>query len=74
MVPWLKSAKKLIFRGPILSGFWGSRPKKFRATKFRLQVNSFTQKVDFDVCGLGEDERTSFRKKKKKKKKKPHRG
>ena len=54
----------------------------------RLQVNNFTQKLDFNVCGLGE-ERTRFRKKnkgkkgkkrkergkrEKKKKKKPHRG
>ena len=27
----------------------GSRPKKLRETKLRLQLNNFTQKLDFDV-------------------------
>ena len=38
----------------------------------RLQRNNFTQKLDFDVSGLGEEERTKIleRKKRKKKKKK----
>ena len=35
-------------------GSWGSHPKKFRKTKLRLQLNNFTQKLNFDVLCLGE--------------------
>ena len=36
----------------------------------RLQLNNFTQKLDFDCYGLGEEERTKIRKKNKEKKRK----
>ena len=42
-------------------------PQKISKEKLHLQLNNFTQKLDFDVCGLGEEERTKFRKKKRKK-------
>ena len=41
--------KKINLRGPILDGFWRSGLEKFRETKLRLQLNNFTQKLDFDV-------------------------
>ena len=47
-------------------------PKYFGIQKLCLQLNNFTQKLDFEVLGLGEKERTRFRKKTKKKK--LHRG
>ena len=52
--------------------------KKIWETKLRLQLNNLTQKLDFDVCGLGLEEEhtrweyipgTRFRKKKKEQKK-----
>ena len=49
LAPKLELFKKLIFRGPIFSVSPGSRPKKLRETKLRLQLNNFTQKLDFDV-------------------------
>ena len=54
--------------GPILEGSRGSRPRKFLEKKLRLQLNNLTQKLDFDFCGLGEEECTRFEKKKRKKK------
>ena len=54
----------------ILGGSRGSRPKKFGGKKLLLQLNNFTQKLAFDFCGLGEEERTRFRKKKRKNKRK----
>ena len=65
--PLARAIKKINFRGPIFGGFWRCGPKKFRETKLRLQLNKFTQKLDFDV--LGEEERTRFRKRKNKKEK-----
>ena len=41
--------KKLIFWGPILGGFPVELPKKIQEKKLRLQLNNFTQKLDFDV-------------------------
>ena len=56
----------------------------FREKKLRLQLNNFTQKLNFHVLRLGEEERTIITKKKKekkgkkgkkgKKRNKPHRG
>ena len=37
------------FLGPHFGGFPVGCPKKFRENKLRLQLNTFTQKVDFDV-------------------------
>ena len=55
----------------------GVAPKIFGRKKWRLQLNNFTQKLDFDIfSGLGEEEHTRFRKKKREKtlkKEKPHR-
>ena len=56
--------------GPHFEGFQGSRPRKILEKKLRLQLNNFTQKLDFDFCGLGEDECTRFEKKKRKKREK----
>ena len=56
------------FWGSILGGFLVELPQKFQEKKLRLQLNNFTQKLDFDFCGLGEEERTKIRKKKKEKK------
>ena len=41
--------KKINFWGAILGGFRRSGPKKFWETKLRLQLNNFTQKLDFNV-------------------------
>ena len=59
-------------------------PKKFREKKLHLQLNNFTQKLDFDVLWfrrrrankIKEEKRQKKGKKKKKKEKrnKPHRG
>ena len=43
-------------------------PQKIWEKKLRLQLNNFTQKLDFNVLWLGE-ELTKIRKKKRKKKK-----
>ena len=48
--------------------WYGGCPQKFWEIKLPLQLNNLTQKLDFGVCGLGE-ERTRFRKKKKGKEK-----
>ena len=56
--------------GPILEGSRGSRPRKFLEKKLRLQLNNLTQKLDFDFCGLEEEEYTRFEKKRKKNRKK----
>ena len=61
--------QKIDFWGPILGGFPVELTKKFREKKLRLQLNNFIQKLNFHVCGLGE-ERTKFREKKRKGKKK----
>ena len=54
-----------------MGGPRGSCPKKYQEKKLRLQLNNFTQKLDFDVL----EERTKiWKKKKRKRKKKPHRG
>ena len=37
------------FLGPHFGGFPVELPKKFREKKLRLQLNNFTQKLDFDV-------------------------
>ena len=53
---------------PIWGGFRWSCPKIFREKKLHLQLNNFTQKLDFHVLWLGEEERTKIRKKKREKK------
>ena len=59
----------MIFGGPILGDAREGGPKIFRETISRLQLNNFTQKLDFEE----EEKRTKFRKKKRKKiNKKPH--
>ena len=47
--PKLEPLKKLIFWGPALGGFRGSCPKKSREKKLRLQLNNFTQQLNFVV-------------------------
>ena len=63
------------FWGPILGGSRWSFPKKFREKKLRLQLNNFTQKLNFDLLWF---RRRAYKirkkKKEKKKRKKPHRG
>ena len=45
-----RAVKKNQFLGPHFGGFpWGVAPKTFGRPKLRLQVNNFTQKLDFDV-------------------------
>ena len=42
--------EKIDFLGPNFGGVPGEvAPKKFREKKSRLQLNNFTQKLDFDV-------------------------
>ena len=47
--PYLEQLKKINFLGPYFGGFWGKSQKKFQETKLPLQLNKFTQKLDFDV-------------------------
>ena len=54
------------FWGPILGGSQWKCPKNFREKKLHLQLNNFTQKLDFDVLWFRRRrKRTKFRKKKK---------
>ena len=41
--------QKIVFWAPVWEGSQKSDPKKFLGTKLRLQLNNFTQKLDFDV-------------------------
>ena len=43
------AVKKIDFSGPILGGFPVELPKKFREKKLHLQLNNFTQKLNFHV-------------------------
>ena len=52
-----------------MGGFPVELPQKLREKKLRLQLNNFTQKLDFDVLGLEEGTKS-----RKKKRNKPHRG
>ena len=48
--PLLEPFKKLNFGGSTLGAVsGGAAPNKFRVTKLRLQLNNFTQNLDFDV-------------------------
>ena len=53
-----------------LGGFWGSGPQKIQETKLRLQLNNFTQKLDFDVLWFRRRAHKIYEEKKRKNKKK----
>ena len=68
------------FLGPHFGGSRWICPKQFRENKLHLQLNKFTQKLDFDVLwfrrrrAYKNQEEKKGKKRKKKGKKKPHRG
>ena len=43
------AVQKIEFFEPHFEGSWGSGAKKFRKTKLRLQLNNFTQKLNFAI-------------------------
>ena len=71
----LSRLKNEFFGAPFWGGFQWSCPTKFREKKLRLQLNNFTQKLDFDVLWF---RRRAYKnqeeKKRKKKRNKPHCG
>ena len=46
------AVQKIDFWATILGDFRRNGPKKFRETEWRLQLNNFTQKLDFNVLSF----------------------